>query len=52
MINFIIRKVGILQCLTGHCYCRMLQNGTFYCCKCGKWENEPELKVSKPKNKS
>lgn len=46
------KKIGIKQCLTGHCYCRLLNNGVMYCCKCGKWEEEPELKVSKSKNKT
>ena len=37
------------KCIDGHHYCKMLQNGTFFCCKCGKHESEPELKTVKQK---
>ena len=36
-----------MKCINDHCFCRMLQTGEFVCCKCGKWENEPELKTAK-----
>jgi len=31
------------KCLSSHCYCRMRNDGVFFCCQCGKIEGEPEL---------
>ena len=45
LIKKLGNKIGIRQCLTGCCFCRMLQNGTFYCCRCGKWEQRNESRT-------
>lgn len=35
-----------------HCYCKMLSNGVFYCCRCGSWEViEENKKENRKENK-
>ena len=47
--SIMTKKIGIKSCLTGHCYCKMRNDGKFFCCKCAQIENEPELRVDMQK---
>lgn len=38
----------MIKCLK-HCFCKLLNNGTMYCCKCGEHEIKKIKKYSKSK---